>query len=61
MIFLWPIYGSLLLCGLCAIFTPGWNNVAGAAFLVTVAVNMAVLTFDFLGPLLKRFSFLQWP
>lgn len=47
MIFLWPITVVSLLCGLCAIFTPGWNNVAGAAFLVTVAVNMAVLTFDF--------------
>lgn len=47
MIFLWPITLMALACALCATFAPGWDNIAGAAFLVCVALNMAVLTFDF--------------
>lgn len=47
MIFLWPTALLTFVAGMVAAFVPEWNNVAGATFLICLAFNMVVLTFDF--------------
>lgn len=47
LIFLWPTAVLALLIGILTIFMPDWKNVFGATFLVCLALNMVVLSFDF--------------
>lgn len=47
LIFMWPTALLALLFGILQVFLPGWNNVFGGVFLVCLALNMIVLSFDF--------------
>lgn len=47
LIFMWPTAVLSLVVGLLQWFVPGWENALGAAFLVCLALNMIVLSFDF--------------
>lgn len=48
MIFMWPTaLASLLACIAAQFLSEGWNETFGVVFLLTFALNLAVLTFDF--------------
>jgi len=47
LIFMWPTAVLSLVLGLLMLFSEGWENVYGAAFLICMALNLIVLTFDF--------------
>ncbi len=47
LIFLWPTALLALIAGILQIIAPGWENVHGATFLICLALNMIVLSFDF--------------
>ncbi len=47
LIFMWPTAVLALLFGILTIVAPGWENIYGAIFLVCMALNLTVLTFDF--------------
>lgn len=47
LIFMWPTAAISLLMGLFMMMMPDWANVWGAVYLITFALNLVVITFDF--------------